>query len=136
MHYVNISHISESVDDIKFELPVYPKSNTDQSYYEPTGSTIANMRKSATSTLNEYYDFKDGKINENFIIPPTRKNGLDVAEVDVIRKEVAERANKKLNAEVKRATKEAEQKAISEMLENVSATGSSKANDKAGTEKQ
>ena len=136
MHYINISHISESVEDIKFELPVYPKSNTDQSYYEPTGTTIANMRKSATSTINEYYDFKDGKINENFIIPPTRKNGLDVAEVDVIRKETVERANKKINAEVKRAIKEAEQIEISEMLESVNASGSSVANDKAGTEKQ
>lgn len=136
MQYISISYISESVEDSKFELPVYPKSNTDQSYYEPTGTTIANMRKSATSTLNEYYDFKDGKVNEKFIIPPTRKNGLDVAEVDVIRKETIEKANKKMNDEVKRATKEAESKAISEMLDNVSANKSSVANDKAVTEKQ
>lgn len=135
MHYIGLSLISESVDDIKFELPEYPESNTDQSYYEPTGTTIANMRKSATSSMSEYYDFKDGKENPNFIIPPTRKGGLDVSEIDVIKKETVERANQKLKKEVQRATKEAEQKELSEVINSTVNEGSSVANDKSAGEK-
>lgn len=135
MHYTGISLISESVDDIKFELPKYPKSNTDQSYYEPTGTTIANMRKSATSSLSEYYDFKDGKDNPNFIIPPTRKGGLDVSEVDVIKKETVERANVKLKKEVQRAQKEAEKKELSDVINSTVNAGSSVANDQSTGEK-
>lgn len=134
MHYVGISFISETVDDIKFELPEYPKSNTDQSYYEPTGTTIANMRKSATPSMSEYYDFKDGKDKTDFIIPPTRKGGLDVSEIDVIKKETVATINKKLSKEVKRATEEAESKALSKVLDEVSSSGSSEANDAKQTE--
>lgn len=135
MHYVGISFLTESVEDIKFELPEYPKSNTDQSYYEPTGTTIANMRKSATSSLSEYFDFKDGKDNPSFIIPPTRKGGLDVSEIDVIKKETVEKASKKLKKEVQRATKEAEQKELSEVINSTVNVGSSAANDKSAGEK-
>lgn len=135
MHYTGICLISDSVEDIPFELPEYPKSNTDQSYYEPTGTTIANMRKSASSSMSEYYDFKDGKEHPDFIIPPTRKGGLDVSEIDVIKKETVETINKKLTKEVQRAVKEAEQKELSEVIKSTVNAGSSVANDKSAGDK-
>lgn len=40
-----------------FELPKYPASTTDPTYYEPTATRIANMRKSASS-MQTLYDFE------------------------------------------------------------------------------
>lgn len=56
--YKNTEQISELVD-YEFKLPKYPKSTTDPTYYEPTATRIANMRKSASSGKS-LYDFENG----------------------------------------------------------------------------
>ena len=45
------------LDTYEFKLPKYPESTTDPTYYEPTATRIANMRKSASS-MKSIYDFE------------------------------------------------------------------------------
>lgn len=54
----------------EFKIPDFGESNTDQSYYEPTASAIANMRRSASSDIIGTFDFdlplpkgSDGKVD-------------------------------------------------------------------------
>lgn len=46
-----------------FELPVYPASTTDPTYYEPTATRITNMRKSASS-MKTLYDFEGDEASQ------------------------------------------------------------------------
>lgn len=57
--YKNTEQISELVD-YEFKLPKYPPSTTDPTFYEPTATRIANMRKSASSGKS-LYDFENGE---------------------------------------------------------------------------
>lgn len=54
--FKDTSQISEK-STYNFELPKYPESTTDPTYYEPTATRIANMRKSASS-MKSLYDFE------------------------------------------------------------------------------
>ena len=56
VHFKDNSQISERVEVPKFELPKYPESTTDPTYYEPTATRIANMKRSA-GAFQGLYDF-------------------------------------------------------------------------------
>ena len=60
VHYLNNAQISERVEGYKFKMPTFGLSTTDPTYFEPTATRIANMRKSATG-LKGVFDF-EGKI--------------------------------------------------------------------------
>ena len=60
IHYLNNAQISERIEGYKFTMPVYGPSTTDPTYFEPTATRIANMRKSATG-LKGIFDF-EGKL--------------------------------------------------------------------------
>lgn len=71
-YYKNTEQISEIVTEkpYKFILPKFGKTTTDITYYEPSATRIANMRKSAASVPN-LYDF-------------TGENVPDVSDVSVM----------------------------------------------------
>lgn len=77
----------------EFKLPKYGKSTTDPTYYEPSATRIANMRKSAAAGKS-LYDFtgeefadEEGNIDwskqniSNVHITPGRKPGMTQEEI-------------------------------------------------------
>lgn len=66
--FSNTDQISERCEPIKFELPKFGNSTTDPTYYEPSATRIANMKKASGMKLEGIYDFysKDdvSKFNE------------------------------------------------------------------------
>lgn len=60
----------------EFKLPKYGKSTTDPTYYEPSATRIANMRKSAASGKS-LYDF-DGSD-----LPKDEKDNIDWSKQDI-----------------------------------------------------
>ena len=67
--YENTEQISKSFDAGKHIYPKYGKSTTDPTYYEPSATRIANMKKASGVKLEGIYDFysKDdlSKFNED-----------------------------------------------------------------------
>lgn len=90
--YFSTIHQSNNVKcDYNFEPPLYGLSNTDQSYYEPQSTRIANMRKSASGLSSGAYDFSGEKnINpkdidlKNFDVPIGRALGLTFEEISQV----------------------------------------------------
>lgn len=94
IHYQTTEQITKVSKNYKFELPKYGKSTTDPTYYEPSATRIANMRKSAQAAKS-LYDFtgedlpKDENGNpdwskqniSNARIVPGRKPGLTREEI-------------------------------------------------------
>lgn len=68
LHYIDSNQITESYEGYKHEYPKYGKSTTDPTYYEPSATRIANMKKASGVKLEGIYDFytKDdvSKFNE------------------------------------------------------------------------
>lgn len=59
--YKSLSQLSESYETIPHEYPKYGKSTTDPTYYEPTATRIANMKKASGAQMKGIYDFYDQK---------------------------------------------------------------------------
>lgn len=89
-HFKTTGQVSEQFD-YKYKQPIYGKSTTDPTYYEPAATRIANMRKSAQSGKS-LYDFeydKDKKFtpeellkqSDEMRITPGRKPGLTQEEI-------------------------------------------------------
>lgn len=86
--------------DYKFEPPIYGESNTDQSYYEPQSSRIANMKKAASAAAIGSYDFPKGKkINlEDTAIPIGRKLGIlpeEISQLETMNNQSIKNADEK-----------------------------------------
>ena len=86
--------------DYKFELPIFGKSNTDQSYYEPQSSRIANMKKAANAAAIGSYDFPKGKkIDlEDTAIPIGRKLGIlpeEISQLETLNNQSIKNADEK-----------------------------------------
>ena len=95
-HYKTTEQITETCE-YKFQLPKYPKSTTDPTFYEPAATRIANMRKSASSGKSLYdFEYDPNKlekmsdkekekffmdIHEKTRITPGRKPGLTQEEI-------------------------------------------------------
>lgn len=95
--YKNTEQISEPIE-YEFKLPKYGKSTTDPTFYEPSATRIANMRKSAAAGKS-LYDFdgsdlpkiknKNGQLEPDWSkqniskarIVPGRKPGLTQEEI-------------------------------------------------------
>ena len=88
IHYENNSQFSKMIKNPKkFTLPKYGPSTTDPTYYEPQGTRIANMRKSAQS-LESLYDFTGsldtkGKTKEQ-IFAEAEKRGMSELSSSVV----------------------------------------------------
>lgn len=91
LYFSTIHQSNNEVCDYNFEPPLYGLSNTDQSYYEPQSTRIANMRKSASGLSTGAYDFS-GEHNINpknidlrdFHVPIGRALGMTFEEVSQI----------------------------------------------------
>ena len=59
--YKSLGQLSESYETEPHVFPKYGKSTTDPTYYEPTASRIANMKKSSGAQMQGIYDFYDKK---------------------------------------------------------------------------
>ena len=100
--FSNTDQVSTRCKPIKFELPKFGKSTTDPTYYEPSATRIANMKKASGTQLEGIYDFysKDdvSKFNEtNF------SKNINNAQVDprfnnkLLREEVSQISNNLAN---------------------------------------
>lgn len=83
-----------------FTLPKFGESNTDQSYYEPQSSRIANMKKAANAAAIGSYDFpKDKKFNiEKTSIPIGRKLGIlpeEISQIETLNNQSIKSENEK-----------------------------------------
>lgn len=77
-HYSNIGNNSIQIEPILYKPPIYGKSNTDQSYYEPTSSRIQNSYSLNKTTEEKYLTVEDA-----FKIP-TKPNGITREEISVL----------------------------------------------------
>ena len=107
--------------DYNFKLPKFGESNTDQSYYEPQSSRIANMYKSASGLSTGAYDFdEDHKIDlDKDHVPFGRKQGLTFEEVSQVQTRNAASIKSQANNAEKdmAAQKAAKQDAINQAVE-------------------
>lgn len=138
-HYKNTEQITSTIK-YQFSLPKYGKSTTDPTYYEPSATRIANMRKSAQAGKS-LYDFdgsglptkKDKKGNDvtdwekqdisKARITPGRKPGLTREEISqnltYAKQDVEDMKNDKLN-EIKESEKQINQ--VKQTLESLSSS--------------
>lgn len=108
VHYINNAQISKRADDYNFKLPEFGESTTDPTYYEPTATRIANMRKTATGFIG-LYDYEDPlKGNNPKEIENNALNQVGNATVDVrfskhgmTREEISQTVTEKLLLQVK-----------------------------------
>ena len=125
--YQDCEQISKRVKAEPFTLPKFGKSTTDPTYYEPSATRIANMKKASGVKLEGIYDFysKDdvSKFNEENFETNMRNAQVDLRynnkllpeEVSQIANSVASDAEAML--ESKKTEKSAKQKRIAESLE-------------------
>lgn len=90
--YADTSQISKLVKAKPFVLPKFGESRTDPTYYEPTATRIANMRKSATSGV-ALYDY-EGDFSKSDIKKQTRDHFMEPArEIGITREELSQIQN-------------------------------------------
>lgn len=127
-HYDSIGPNSEYVKkEYEFEPPKYGPSTTDPTFYEPTATRIANMRKSANAGKS-LYDFEE---NKNIDISKVgtmfgRKPGMTLEEVSHVATQNQLRMESQINEydeaekseaeQIKRSSKQA--KAIKQALDS------------------
>lgn len=102
----------------QFIQPIFGKSNTDQSYYEPRASSIANLYKSAgNSERSPLYDFTDELPKNGKEIDVVKASKVFEAEHNKGRKVAALRGNKGADiAEISQL----ERQAIDDVNESIS----------------
>lgn len=90
--YSDTSQISKLVKAKPFVLPRFGESRTDPTYYEPTATRIANMRKSASSGV-ALYDY-EGEFSKSDIKKQTREHFMEPArEIGITREELSQIQN-------------------------------------------
>lgn len=95
--YADTSQISKLVEAKPFVLPKFGESRTDPTYYEPTATRIANMRKSASSGV-ALYDY-EGDFSKSDIKKQTREHFLEPArEIGITREELSQIQNTAVRA--------------------------------------
>lgn len=82
-------------DDYVFENPVFGKSNTDQSYYEPSGTFTSNQSKIGASSMTHLHNQAESdisKIRANYDFLPQNMTQEEVQAMISMQREVAESA--------------------------------------------
>lgn len=106
--YADTNQISKRVNKYEFKLPTFGESRTDPTYYEPTATRIANMRKSASSGV-ALYDY-EGDFSRSDIAKQTREHFMEPArELGITREEISQiqnEASRKVDSKIDEATKE------------------------------
>lgn len=128
--YEDTTQISKLVKKpYKFKLPTFGESRTDPTFYEPTATRIANMRKSASSgvALYDYEgDFKRSDVEKQtreHVFEPARNIGITREELSQIVNTTAKSIDKKIDsAKEEQKDKIAEKQRIQEMAKSISET--------------
>lgn len=106
--YADTNQISERVNKYEFKLPTFGESRTDPTYYEPTATRIANMRKSASAGV-ALYDY-EGDYSRSDIAKQTREHYIEPArEIGITREEISQIQNeaaRKVDLKIDEAKKE------------------------------
>lgn len=90
--YADTSQISKRVNKYEFKLPTFGESRTDPTFYEPTATRIANMRKSASSGVS-LFDY-EGDFSRSDIQKQTREHFIEPArEIGITREEISQIQN-------------------------------------------
>lgn len=107
--YKSTEQISEMYEAKPHQYPKYGKSTTDPTYYEPSATRIANMKKASGAQLEGIYDFysKDDveKFNkDNFDlnirtaqVDPMYQKGFTREEISQVTNQLADQAQKAYN---------------------------------------
>lgn len=106
----------------EFKLPTFGESRTDPTFYEPTATRIANMRKSASSGV-ALYDYEGdfsrsdiAKQTREHFIEPAREIGITREEISQIQNEAASKIDEQLSvAKEERRDRIAEKQRIADM---------------------
>lgn len=105
--YADTNQISKRVK-YEFKLPTFGESRTDPTYYEPTATRIANMRKSASAGV-ALYDY-EGDYSRSDIAKQTREHYIEPArEIGITREEISQIQNeaaRKVDSKIDEAKKE------------------------------
>lgn len=134
--YKSTEQISEMYEAKPHKYPKYGKSTTDPTYYEPSATRIANMKKASGAQLEGIYDFytKDDveKFNKdnfelnirNAQVDPMYQKGLTREEVSQVTNQLSDQAQKAYNEVIdeQKATKKRvdESLAVSHVIEKSS----------------
>lgn len=89
--------------DYSFKNPLFGKSNTDQSYYEPSGSFTSNQSKigaSAMTHLHNGAEFDIEEVRKNSSFLPQNMTQEEIQSYIVHQREVAESSIKDVNAHI------------------------------------
>lgn len=87
--YQDTNQISKLVNKYEFKLPTFGESRTDPTYYEPTATRIANMRRSASSGV-ALFDY-EGDFSRSDIQRQTREHFMEPArEIGITREELSQ----------------------------------------------
>ena len=136
--FKNTEQISKSFDNGPHKYPKYGKSTTDPTYYEPSATRIANMKKASGVKLEGIYDFysKDdvSKFNEdnfnqnirNAQVDPRFQNKLLKEEISQITTSLSNEAQDIVDKST--AKSKAKQDRINESLEVSKAIDNSREN--------
>lgn len=128
--YEDTNQISKlSKNPYEFKLPTFGESRTDPTFYEPTATRIANMRKSASSgvALYDYEgDFKRSDIEKQtreHVLEPARNIGITREELSQIVNITAKDIDEKIDStKEEMKDKIAEKQRIKEMAKTVRET--------------
>ena len=90
-------------EDYSFKNPVFGKSNTDQSYYEPSGSFVSNQSKIGASSMTHLHNDAESDIAEvrkNTVFLPQNMTQEEINAMIVNQRELAESAIKDVNEKI------------------------------------
>ena len=90
-------------EDYHFKNPVFGKSNTDQSYYEPSGSFVSNQSKIGASSMTHLHNDAESDISEvrkNTSFLPQNMTQEEVNAMIVQQREIAESAINDVNEKI------------------------------------
>lgn len=89
--------------DYSFSNPVFGKSNTDQSFYEPSGTFALNQQKIGASSMTHLHNQAENDISEvrkNCSFLPQNMTQEEVQSMIIHQREVAESAINDVNAQI------------------------------------
>ena len=135
--YEDTNQISKLVKkSYEFKLPTFGESRTDPSFFEPSATRIANMRKSASSGV-ALYDY-EGDFSKSDIQKQTRTHYVEPARIlGVTREELSQIQNMaahNIDAEIEAAVKDTNDKIAEKQRVLSMAKELSQSSDNSGSE--
>lgn len=131
--YRTTDQITDRKDKYEFKPPVFGESTTDPTYYEPTATRIANMKKAAYNGIT-LYDFDDkNKMPDDISkirVAPGRKPYMTKEEISQEVNDIKDKLQNEFSKD--EADKENLAKEIKNVKETISALKEENSTDNAG----